>query len=186
MSDRAEVCPLSRGIMLSTSRAHSRGSKTQPLSAPLQRGIRFLRSPLPAGPSACLAACFPWLDLREPGGPSGLPRSVQVPAWVRFRLSAGGSISAIGDRIAPMPDPLPFWPKPVSPCGACQHLWLVFNDDVYQRFTYINHTTQSEPPTALMLAVATSPYDFVTIPRDEGYTCPQSFTPHRYQRRMSG
>jgi hypothetical protein len=71
----------------------------------------------------------------------GLPRSLQVPTWVRFRLSAGGSISAIGDWTAPIPDLLPFWPKPVSPCGACQHLWLVFNDDVYQRFTYVNHTT---------------------------------------------
>ena len=130
--------------------------------------------------STCFFGLSP-VGLYEPGRPSGLPRSVQVPAWVRFRLSAGGSISAIGDRIAPMPDPLPFWLKPVSPCGACQHLWLVFNDDVYQRFTYVNHTTQSEPPTTLMLAVATSPHGFVAIPRDEGYTCPQSFTPHRYQ-----
>ena len=45
-----------------------------------------------------------------------------------------------------------------------QHLWLVLNDDVYQRFTYVNHTTQSEPPTALVLAVATSSHDFIAIP----------------------
>jgi hypothetical protein len=163
---------------------------TQPLSDPLQTGLRFFHHPLPAGPSVHLAVCFPWLDLLfgpspfglcVPGRPSGFPRSVQVPAWVRFRLSAGGSTSAIGDRTAPIPAPLPFWPKPVSPCGACQHLWLVFNDDVYQRFTYVNHTTQSELPTTLMLAVATSPRGFVAIPRDDGYICPQSFAPHRYQ-----
>ena len=52
-------------------------------------------------------------------------------------------------------DPLPFWPKPLCPCGASQHLWLVATYDVYQRSTYISHTTQSEPSTTLMLAVAT-------------------------------
>jgi hypothetical protein len=71
-----------------------------------------------------------------------------------------------------------------------QHLSLVPNNDVYQRFTYVDHTTLSEPPTALVLAVTTSSHDFVAIPgvqsrytelAGEGYTCPQSFTPHRYQ-----
>jgi hypothetical protein len=41
----------------------------------------------------------------------GLPRSVQVPAWVRFRLSAEGTPSAIGELGAPIPDPLPFGPS---------------------------------------------------------------------------
>ena len=36
MKDLAEVCPLSRGVML------------QPLFPPLQRDLRFLRIPLPA------------------------------------------------------------------------------------------------------------------------------------------
>jgi len=45
--DQREVCPLSRGVML------------QPLSGPLQAGVRFLPDPLPAAPSACLAAHFP-------------------------------------------------------------------------------------------------------------------------------
>jgi len=34
-------------------------STAQPLSAPLQHGIRFLPPPLPAAPSAHLAGCFP-------------------------------------------------------------------------------------------------------------------------------
>jgi len=45
-----EVCPLSREMML------------QSLSGRLQTGVRFLPDPLPAAPSACLAAHFP---LRE-------------------------------------------------------------------------------------------------------------------------
>lgn len=45
--DQPEVCPLSRGVMF------------QPLSAPLQDGIRFFRSPLPAVPTARLAARLP-------------------------------------------------------------------------------------------------------------------------------
>ncbi len=46
MKDLAEVCPLSRVVML------------QPLSLPLQRGLRFFRLPLPAISSARLAAAY--------------------------------------------------------------------------------------------------------------------------------
>jgi hypothetical protein len=47
MRDLLEVCPLSRGANL------------EPLSAPLQRGIRFLQHPLPAIPSVGLATALP-------------------------------------------------------------------------------------------------------------------------------
>ncbi|MGF6813059.1 hypothetical protein OKW30_008276 [Paraburkholderia sp. Clong3] len=47
MNDRAEVCPLSRRAMF------------QPVSRPLQPGIRFLRIPLPAPPTARLAVRLP-------------------------------------------------------------------------------------------------------------------------------
>jgi len=76
------------------------------------------------------------------GRPVGLPRFVQVPVWVRFCLSAGGAASAMGELGAPIPDPLPFWPKPVS------ILWLVASHDVYQQFTYVNHATPFQPPSA--------------------------------------
>ena len=46
MKDLAEVCPLSRGVML------------QPLFPPLQRDIRFFRFPLPATPLTRLAAAY--------------------------------------------------------------------------------------------------------------------------------
>ena len=67
----------------------------------------------------------------------------------------------MGELGAPIPVPLPFGPSLVSPSGAGQHLWLVLRDDVYQRFTSVNHTTQSQPPTASVLAVATSSHDSV-------------------------
>ena len=37
--------------------------------------------------------------------------------WGRSRLSAAGAASTVGDFIAPTPDHLPFWFKPVSPFG---------------------------------------------------------------------
>ncbi len=45
-----EVCPLSRGVMLAR--------VPQPLSAPLQRGIRFFHPPVPAVPLASLAGAY--------------------------------------------------------------------------------------------------------------------------------
>jgi hypothetical protein len=50
MKDLAEVCPLSRGMMV------------QSLSVPLQDGIRFFRVPLPASLSASLARSFPFWE----------------------------------------------------------------------------------------------------------------------------
>ena len=57
---------------------------------------------------------------RMSGRPTGLPRSVQVPVWVRSCLSAGGSSSVMDELGASIPDPLPFWPKPVSIFGLFQ------------------------------------------------------------------
>lgn len=54
-----EVCPLSRGAML---KALLRAS--QPLSDPLQEGIRLLHYPLPATPSVYLAVHLPWIEGR--------------------------------------------------------------------------------------------------------------------------
>ncbi len=46
--DHAEVCPVSRGVMF------------QPLSGPLQPGVRFLCDPIPAPPTVFLAVHLPW------------------------------------------------------------------------------------------------------------------------------
>ena len=74
----AEVCPLSRGMML------------QSLSPPLQRGIRFLRVHLPAGRSGLVANPLPL-----PCGRSETYRFTEfiINNFVRFRtrLSTGGA-----------------------------------------------------------------------------------------------
>ena len=46
---------------------------------------------------------------------------------------------------------------------ACQRLWLVDSDDVYQQFTSVHHTTLSKHPTALTLAVTTASHDLIAI-----------------------
>jgi hypothetical protein len=55
----------------------------------------------------------------------------------------------------------------LTPFFRIQHLWLVLSNDVYQRFTSVNRTTLSWFPTALMLAVATSPHGCIAILTDE-------------------
>lgn len=61
MSDPAEVCPLSRGVML--------GESPQPLSELLPLSLRLLRHPVPAAPLARLTTAYP------EGSTTGLPCS---------------------------------------------------------------------------------------------------------------
>jgi len=99
---RREVCPLSRGVML------------QPLSAPLQHGIRFLPPPLPAAPSARLATrvpSAPWYAGREDNRFTTFRQCNRVD---RPYLYAGGATSAPEEFEAPGPGHLPFWSKRVS------------------------------------------------------------------------
>jgi len=103
-----EVCPLSRGVMLPVWEA-------QPLSAPLQSGLRFLHLPLPAALSASLTVRLPV------GRATGLPRSARVPAWGRSLLYTGGAPSATDDASPPVPGPSPFGPG-VSALWAVWHL----------------------------------------------------------------
>ena len=127
-----EVGPLSRGVM------------SQPLSDPLQAGLRFLPRPLPAAPSAHLTAGLPsregdgltTLHRRNPRGlgPALTPvaphlrrMSLQHPDLATYRF--GPSLSA----------PL------ARPC--LRRL---------QRFTWVGRTTRPWSPTAAVLAVATS------------------------------
>ena len=55
---------------------------------------------------------------------------------------------------------------------ACQRLWLVAGNDIYQQFAYANHTTQPGTSSALTLAESISPsqgqcrsYEQVTLSR---------------------
>jgi hypothetical protein len=77
----------------------------QPLSAPLQSGVRFFPPLLPAAASRSLARPLPT------GTATGLPRSAGVPRWVRPRLFAGGSTAASGKFGVPEPGHVPFGPS---------------------------------------------------------------------------
>src|SRR5262245_33296189 len=127
-----EVSSLSRGVM------------SQPLSGPLQAGLRFLPRPLPAAPSAHLTAGLParegdgltTLHRRNPRGlgpaftpvAHHLPRmSLQHPDLATYRF--GPSLSAPLARL------------------CLRRL---------RRFTWVGHTTRPWSPTAAVLAVAIS------------------------------
>ena len=138
----------------------------QPLSCPLQASLRFFQRPLPANLLASLTArCL----CSQRGLPVYHVSYQHRWGWLRFRLFAGGAPSASADFIAPVPVPLPIRLRSGQALlvQACQHLWLVSSNDVYQRFSYLNHTTLSLLPTTLMLAVATAPHGLVTSPQAE-------------------
>jgi hypothetical protein len=81
-------------------------------------------------------------------------------AWVRSRLYAGGSSSPPGESGAPGPGHVPFGPSLSAP-------WACLCSRRLRRFTWVDRTTRSWSPTALVLAVATSARASVAIPRDE-------------------
>ncbi len=67
---------------------------------------------------------------------------------------------------------------------AYQHLWLVKAHDVYQKFTYVSRTRTSLAP----LRLSAGRFHFasrLSVPIFRRLRCPQSFTPSRYQPRMS-
>ena len=133
-----EVCPFSRGVMLPVVSAHGLCRPAQPLSSPLQGGFRFFRHSHTRRPIGVPCG----LLSRITGGLTGLPRSVQVPVWVRPCLSAGGSPSAIGELGAPIPDPLPFWPKPVSIFGLSRLTTFISSSHV---LTIPHHSSPRSP-----------------------------------------
>jgi hypothetical protein len=123
--DPAEVCPLSRGVML------------QPLSRRLQPGIRFLHHPLPAALSARLAARFP---LWEGYGLTVFRTTDRMdgvgPLFSPMVLCAHdrGNFSPCAHHVA-------FWLKPVSTFGLfCITAFI-------REFTYIDHAVRPWPPT---------------------------------------
>jgi hypothetical protein len=100
-------------------------------------------------------------SLSPMGRTTGLPRSVDVPGWVGPPLFAGGAASAPGELEAPGPDHVPFWPERGS----------IFRSSYVTTFItashYVDPSTRSWSPTALMLAVAASARAPVAILSDE-------------------
>jgi hypothetical protein len=85
----------------------------EPVSVPLQNGIRFFRPPLPTHLLAHLAGRFPYLN----GGNWAYP----VPPILHDGLASA------------------YLPGEIL-VQASQHLWPVHTHDIYQQFTYVTHT----------------------------------------------
>jgi hypothetical protein len=91
----------------------------------------------------------------------GLPRSVQVPAQFRFRLSAGSATPAVDELATSIPGSLPFGPSLYALAGQTSTFGLFslttfISGSRLLPQVAVDHTTQSEPSTALVLAVATT------------------------------
>jgi hypothetical protein len=86
----------------------------QPLSGPLQAGLRLLPPPLPAALSAHLTMRFP---LREGYGLTTFRRR-NHRAWCRLRRNAGGTSFAPDEFGASGPAHMPFGPSGSAAC-AC-------------------------------------------------------------------
>ncbi len=133
----------------------SRGVMSQPLSGPLQAGLRFLPHPLPAAPSARLAAGLPsrendGLTTLHRRNPRGLgPASTPVAHHLR-RMSLKHPVLAAHRLVQ-----------------ACQHLWLVIINDAYGGSPGLAVPRRPWSPTAAVLAVATSARASVAILADE-------------------
>ena len=138
--DQMEVSPLSRAVIN---------------RYPLHYKMAFACSTIPYPPSRQLALRFAFPH----GKTSGLPRSACRPEWVRSRLFAGGAYVCEWRGENSATRPLTFWSKPRR-LAAAQPLWLVSTNDVYQRFTCVDHAIQPWLPTALRLAVVIAPRGF--------------------------
>lgn len=125
-SDQVDVCPLSRGMILPEG-----AIPILPITG------RHSLSP-PSHTRRPIGSPYGSLSRRETYGLSTF--HAQTIKWVRFRLFAGGASSAVRELETLTPGHLPFGPSLWTFLSALQHLWLVSVNDVYQRFTYANHT----------------------------------------------
>ena len=72
--------------------------------------------------------------------------------WVRRALSTG-SVTAHDKE-----GESPYTRYSALLAQACQHLWLVFFDDVYRAFTWVRHTIHPSPVSVLMLTDTSAPH----------------------------
>ena len=134
-----DVCPLARGVMLPLGRN----------SYPLHYRVAFASSILPC-PHACrlpLRCAFPC------GRRTGLPCSVAVTnEWGRRALSTGSVCAHDTERESP-------WARSSALVAqACQHLWLVFYDDVYRACTWGRPPIPPRPVSVSVLTDTSSPH----------------------------
>ena len=105
--DHREVSPLSRQGMLSVG-----GRTLYPPDYQAALACSLILPPLSRGHLS--RGAVPTSVEYEAGRTTGLPRSADVPGWVRSRLYAGGSTSAPEEFEASGPGHVPFWPKRFS------------------------------------------------------------------------
>jgi hypothetical protein len=148
----------------------SRGVISQPLSGPLQTGFRFLPRPLPAAPSARLAAGLP---SREDDGLTTLHR--------RNPRGLGPALTPVALHLRRMtlqhPDLATY-----HLVQACQHLWLV---SVYDACSgspglAIPRAPGPRPPRCWQ---SRSRLALRSPPSRVRIRCPEGFAPRRCRRR---
>jgi hypothetical protein len=94
-----------------------------------------------------------------------------APEGVRPHLYAGSTTSARRDHSTPRPGCVPFWSMPASLFG------MLSVTTPQQWFTYVGRTLQPELPTAMRLAVATSPRGSVALLSGGGHSVPDASHP---------
>jgi hypothetical protein len=147
---------------------------SQPLSVPLQGGIGFLPPPLPAAPSAHLAARFPSTPLGIRGRENNrlttfrrCTRVVEVASLRRWLAICAGGVRRLRT-----------WPRTIL-VQAVQQLALVLCDDACDASPGLTLPTPSWFPTALLLAVAVTARAWAALPWEEATFCRELHTPVR-------
>jgi hypothetical protein len=123
------------------------------------------------------------LPLREKYGLTTF--HAQTIEWVRFRLFAGGASSAVRELETLTPGHLPFGPSLWALLSALQHLWLVSVNDVYQRFTCVNHTIHPGSRPLWCSQSSSPPHGWMTTLVGVRLHCPKSFAPPDCSSRTS-
>lgn len=131
----------------------------QPLSGPLQPGVRFLRPPIPALPTAFLTVRLPALTRWQQYGLTTFPAchttdlgSASPPAVQRRRNPSFERVIR----------PHTFWFMPDSSLGTSTTY------EVYQQFTYVNHVGQPSSLTPSLLGVSTHVSRDSCVPETSG------------------
>lgn len=117
-------------------------AKFEPLSEPLQSGIRLVRHPLPAYPTAFLTDCLPVLLL---------PAIRRIIGLTEFRCSYTSNLGSVylpvvirrrNPRCKRINRPRTFWSE------RNNNISLFAVDGIYQQFTYVNPIAQPSPQPA--------------------------------------
>ena len=138
---RREVCPLARRVMLPKPRA-------QPISTPLQGGIRFFPPPYPHHRRLVLRLSSLPFGRNE----TGLPRSTRLTVTGEvLSMRRERYVSMTGERPDPGPATVPLWPKPLRIFGLPEVTTCIERSHMFT-------IPSIQPHLRLMLAETPSPH----------------------------